>query len=433
MQSVLVVGDEICSTLRLWSVDIESRPECRYTLELTSGPDCKADAFFNHMVLQPAHDAVILANTKGKQIYIVHANQEGGAGLARFDFLSAFAVTQPILSLTSTADRSSGSGAGEDEGAFQVFTVQTEGVQQYTLFPDVCLPPIVEVDEAAGEEEGERTMAGVSSPPLLTPADVMQHIVGGEAGPPQEADGASDTASDAASPFRPDTFTGTGNHGATASRAAPPLMEHISGSAVVSEHGSSGSPPPSSSAFADARPAAAAATAGEGMRDHPMPPQPTMLVKRLSANALGSSASAFAVATEQQLVATKLTEDKVPPEEAAEAVDDEAEHESLPLGSQVDDEAAVAAAAVAAAASSLAVGTSGVGSGADLTRMLAMQQQLLAQLALSQRETVKQFKAELARSAKVWCVRMPLYERCGTAPVIWCLAEAPVLPESVTC
>lgn len=105
---MLVVGDATSRILKLWSVDIESKPQCTYTLTLTSskgGPS----SFFNHLIVQPAFGAVLLANTAGKQVYVLHAKQDDD-GNARFDYLSDFAVTQ-------VSDRGGGRREGRNPGS----------------------------------------------------------------------------------------------------------------------------------------------------------------------------------------------------------------------------------------------------------------------------------------------------------------------------
>lgn len=66
-QAVLLVGDSTCRVLRLWSVDVEAKPQRSSSLELVSST-AGNDAFFNHMLLQPNFNAVVLANTKHKQV-----------------------------------------------------------------------------------------------------------------------------------------------------------------------------------------------------------------------------------------------------------------------------------------------------------------------------------------------------------------------------
>ena len=413
LQAVLVVGDATCRVLKLWSIDIESKPRCCHTLELVSGR-AGPDAFFNHMVLQPGFGAIVLANTKGKQVYVLHAKQyddDDGSG-ARFDYVSDFAVTQPILSLTTTTEPCFEDGSE----VFQLFTVQTEGIQQYTLFPEVCLPI---AEEAETEAEAAAGAARAESPPLLTPAEVMQHVDNNNnkkqpkprqapveaavvpspvpaAAEAETADAASDTASDAASPFRPQGTDGAEAAApaavvvAVAASAGPschPLPDRATG---TSEHGSSGSPPASTTAFATAEamaPVSAAAT-----REHPMPPQPTMLVQKLSV-----SGTTQLVPLEASAVTAAAA--AAPPREKADEVD--AGSEESDGGEEEEASRLVPEQQVGAAAAGTLAATSGAGgSSSDMARMLALQEQLLSQLASSQVQTAKLVRQELAKAAK---------------------------------
>jgi hypothetical protein len=78
------------------------------------------------------------------QIYVLHAHQEAGDGsvasppVAVLDYVSVFAVVQPVLSLAACSETGVQDGPGAD--VFQLYTVQTEAVQEYTLHPAACFP-----------------------------------------------------------------------------------------------------------------------------------------------------------------------------------------------------------------------------------------------------------------------------------------------------
>ena len=386
-QAVLVVGDATSRVLKLWSVDIESKPQCSYTLELTSskgGPS----SFFNHLVVQPAFGVVVLANTAGKQVYVLHAKQDDAGG-ASLDYLSDFSVTQPILSMTTTNEPSTEDGSD----VFQIFTVQTEGIQQYTLFAEVCLPSVLEADEAEGAPlEG----GGSGSPPLMKPADVLQHAIKGGS-----LHGGSETASDAASPYTPSQELPAAQP-PKASGELTGYPEASVSSRTASGHGSSGSPfdgnrqVTSSIPVKEVKKAAARTTAAEtskGPSSSQMPPQPTLLVKKLSAAGSGSN--------QLSLVPEPPSRPAEVPAASAVELEGDAAIDGEEGVSETESAATAAMAAAFAASTGAGDGlTGGGGSSADLVRALALQQQLLAQLMSSQRETVKMFRQELTRSAK---------------------------------
>eukprot|EP00955_Chlamydomonas_euryale_P103213 365471-Chlamydomonas_euryale.AAC.31 len=121
------------------------------------------------------------------QVYVLHVGTDA-SGAPRFDYLSDYAVTQPILSATTTCE----AGSDDGDGAFQLYTVQTEGIQQYTLFTDACLPPAapeaVAAAAAPADLGGDAQLAEAAlgpaapqvapEPPLLSPADVMHQAAG---------------------------------------------------------------------------------------------------------------------------------------------------------------------------------------------------------------------------------------------------------------
>jgi len=301
--------------------------------------------------------------------------------------------------VTTTSEASS----EDDSGVFQLFTVQTEGIQQYTLFAEVCLP--VDDDEEDDddddeEEAGSLQMVSSRSPPLMTPADVHQHAAVKRS---QDA-GPSETASDAASPYRP-TQDGLARDDDDDEAPPAPSGELAGnslggargvgggGSCVASDRGSSG---PSAPAAREA-PAKRGAGVKPSTGPSQMPPQPTLLVKKLSAAGSGT----FQYAPESLPSAFAATAG------GEEGVTADSEVGVSDLAEEVDSAADAAVAAMVAAVS-LSAGAGGSplpaaaagSSTVDLAHILAVQQQLLTHLVSSQRETVKMLKQELAKSAK---------------------------------
>ncbi|MEW5297417.1 MAG: hypothetical protein WDW36_000627 [Sanguina aurantia] len=154
----LVTGNSNGRVLKLWVLDLESKPACSYTLTLTSSNAASLAAtpgggqrqpFFNHaLVPGGASGLVLLANACRSEAYALHAvgrvaaGSAGGDGAASvqyaFDCITAFAMKMPVLSLTTSE-----TGARSEEPALdpvQLYCVQSDAIQNYTLLPEHCLP-----------------------------------------------------------------------------------------------------------------------------------------------------------------------------------------------------------------------------------------------------------------------------------------------------
>ena len=115
----------------------------------------------NNLAFDPNHGIVLLANARGRSITALHV----APSLDSFDAFAQFALTMPILSLEARSSVQNGADSG---GAVQIFTVQTQAVQQYSLKTIQCLPAEVESPTAAAVER--------SSPPAktLSPSEALE-------------------------------------------------------------------------------------------------------------------------------------------------------------------------------------------------------------------------------------------------------------------
>jgi len=112
---------------------------CTQTLELKSSSEPRAEeAFFNQVVALSQMGLILLANAKRSAIYAVHLDYGPNPASTSMDYISEFTVTMPILSLTGTSDVVHG------QSVAQVYCVQTQAIQQYTLELCQCLPPLME-------------------------------------------------------------------------------------------------------------------------------------------------------------------------------------------------------------------------------------------------------------------------------------------------
>jgi hypothetical protein len=130
---VLVTGDATNRTLQLWALQEAGQPELLQTVQL----DC-AGGFFSHACVVGQHGLLLLANTARSQVHALHISET--AASVAFDYLASFTVAQPILSCTAVLEPAGG------RPAVQLYCIQTEAIQQYTVDPEACAP--LEADEA---------------------------------------------------------------------------------------------------------------------------------------------------------------------------------------------------------------------------------------------------------------------------------------------
>ncbi|WCJ32543.1 Enhancer of mRNA-decapping protein 4 [Euphorbia peplus] len=112
---------------------------CIQTLELKSSSEPRVEeAFFNQVVALSQVGLLLLANAKRNAIYAIHIDYGPNPAASRMDYISEFTVTMPILSLTGTSDVLHG------QSVAQIYCVQTQAIQQYTLDLCQCFPPLLE-------------------------------------------------------------------------------------------------------------------------------------------------------------------------------------------------------------------------------------------------------------------------------------------------
>ncbi|XP_058114761.1 enhancer of mRNA-decapping protein 4-like isoform X2 [Magnolia sinica] len=125
--------------------------QCIQTLDLKSSAETRAEeAFFNQVVVLPHQGLVLLANAKKNAIYAVHVEYGPYPTATRMDYIVEFTVTMPILSLTGRSDYSP-----DGEHVVEVYCVQTQAMQQYTLNLSQCLPPPLknaEIQKVSGSD-----------------------------------------------------------------------------------------------------------------------------------------------------------------------------------------------------------------------------------------------------------------------------------------
>jgi hypothetical protein len=192
--ALLVTGDATNRALRLWrlpgvaALAAGAAAQPLQTLELASvkGPS----DFFCHLGHSPRAALLLLANAKRNQVHALHyrvaeenaeaSGDEGDSGgpTSSIDYVATFSVKQPVLSFAAGYEvTESEATPGQMEGHVQLYCVQPDAVQQYTLNPALCTP---------GPEDGPSATAGGEHGASAAPAE-------------SAADASADAADDATS------------------------------------------------------------------------------------------------------------------------------------------------------------------------------------------------------------------------------------------
>jgi hypothetical protein len=191
--ALLVTGDATNRCLRLWRLpgvaDLAAgaAAELLQSFELASAAG--AADFYCHAGLSPRPQLLILANTQRKQVHALHysltaADSSGGgaAASAEIDYVATFSVKQPIISMAVGYEVSeSEANPGQMKAHVQLYCIQPDAVQQYTLDPILCTPPdaprptgLSGAGAAAAssvEEEGEAEVASAAAAAADADAD----------------------------------------------------------------------------------------------------------------------------------------------------------------------------------------------------------------------------------------------------------------------
>lgn len=139
--------------------------QCVQTVELqsSSAGDDSENAFFNQVVVAPRASLVVVANAKKNAIYVLHVQFGSRPEAAQMNYLAEFSVPYPILSLTVAEEGISEGG----EETVQIYCVQTQEIQQCTLFVSQCMPPATEkTEKTAKQSPGAIDKSAVKVPSL---------------------------------------------------------------------------------------------------------------------------------------------------------------------------------------------------------------------------------------------------------------------------
>ncbi|KAH7435538.1 hypothetical protein KP509_06G068900 [Ceratopteris richardii] len=130
---------------------------CTQTLELISSNTREPDAaFFNQVLVFPRACLILLPNARRKALYVVHVDFGPNPSATRMDYLAEFLVMMPILSITATSEN-----AFDGEGVVQLYCVQTEAIQQYSLDLKLCVPSM-EIAPAIVENDMKGSLGGAT-------------------------------------------------------------------------------------------------------------------------------------------------------------------------------------------------------------------------------------------------------------------------------
>lgn len=182
----LLTGDAVNRELRLYQGSASSGVQLKQALRLESLEG--EHAFFNHLVYNEVANVIVLANARRKAVYTVHLGmaQEGNL---RFDYLARFSVSYPILSVTALQTV-----PGSSAEPIQLYCVQTEAIQQYTVHPSMCKPSAV----TAAAPALQHRVSTASSIPAVSGTPSLPNVSGTATAPRSLEAANSDVAAQAA-------------------------------------------------------------------------------------------------------------------------------------------------------------------------------------------------------------------------------------------
>ena len=143
--------------------------QCVQTVEFESsaaGDDLES-VFFNQVVVAPRASLVVVANAKKNAIYVLHVQFGSRPEAAQMNYLAEFSVPYPILSLTVSEGGISEGG----EETVQIYCVQTQEIQQCTLFVSQCMPPATQKTAKQSPGATDKSAVKVHSPTFQTPLE----------------------------------------------------------------------------------------------------------------------------------------------------------------------------------------------------------------------------------------------------------------------
>lgn len=132
--------------LKLWKYELgsptasnqsQSPPIELQSLEMIDdGESDGSTAGYGTVLVAKEAELLLLADVKEPSMIILHT-LEDEPGRLMFESFAQFRLKQPILSMVMDGDASGQAGGG---GHFDVYSVQSEAVQQYSIDPLLCLP-----------------------------------------------------------------------------------------------------------------------------------------------------------------------------------------------------------------------------------------------------------------------------------------------------
>lgn len=132
--------------------------KCTQTLELKSSSTEDPDAaFFNQVLVVPRACVVLLPNARRKALYVVHVDFGANPSATCMNYLAEFLVMMPIFSITATSEN-----VFDGEGVVQVYCVQTEAIQQYSLDLSLCVPPLESATVNVVEKDLKGSLGGAA-------------------------------------------------------------------------------------------------------------------------------------------------------------------------------------------------------------------------------------------------------------------------------
>ncbi|TMW57243.1 hypothetical protein Poli38472_003168 [Pythium oligandrum] len=157
--SGLLIGGDSNTKLSLWDVPLseDTQPACIQTVKIVSETDVPSSEVAFDLFFDPSTQFLFVTDRARPVLFVLHlVAPANGRGICRFDNITEFSVTYPILSATVVTR------PGFDL-AMQLFTIQSQAIQRYNVHANRCYIPVASDDEETPESREDRVGQSVGA------------------------------------------------------------------------------------------------------------------------------------------------------------------------------------------------------------------------------------------------------------------------------
>lgn len=169
----LLVGGDSNSKLSLWEDPLSEggQPTCVQTVKVfhDDSESSSSEPVVYDVVFDPSAQFVFVTDRTRPLLFVLHLQASHASRVRRFDNITEFNVTHPVLSGSIINRATAREGSSESSFSMQFFTVQVHAIQRYNVASDRCYRPRApDEDEDVELEETRRDSPGQSVGALTT-------------------------------------------------------------------------------------------------------------------------------------------------------------------------------------------------------------------------------------------------------------------------